>query len=544
MKAGSILGALEDLARSPPPAEEGGKESSVFEWPAPVDFLADDRATGAPVLRAEHLPPALAPFVFDTAARMGVDPASVALAALVTASAVMPDTWEIQPKQHDGEWREQPRLWGAIVGDPSIRKTPVISAATKPIERLEREAQDEYAAALRAHRAAEDAWKKAGSDPAEAPTAPKRRRYMVAGCTTEALQEILRDDPDAKQHAPARKVLVRQDEMSEWVGNLDRYRAGGKGGGDRGAYLRLFNGGLEPIDRVGRGSFVIPNWSASFIGGIQPEPIQRIARDAADDGLLQRFLYVVATHQLDGEDRAPDRAALDRYAALFPALANLHPPAAMAGAPRPRVVLDAGAHQHRIALDRLLTQITRMPDTSRRIMGALGKWHGLFARLALVFHLIDLADANARGEPAPVLTVLPEATAARAAAFLREVALPHLLRADALMFATAQTGHAAWIAGFLLATPRDRVTDRDIARAYGALRAPEERRTRLEVMEGLVSFGWLEPEEPPPGRPTSSWLVNPAIYSLFAARALEEARRRTALRAEIYAAAQARRSQA
>jgi hypothetical protein len=40
--------------------------------------------TGSPELKREHLPEAITPFVFDTAARMGVDPAAVALAAIVS----------------------------------------------------------------------------------------------------------------------------------------------------------------------------------------------------------------------------------------------------------------------------------------------------------------------------------------------------------------------------------------------------------------------------------------------------------------------------
>jgi enamine deaminase RidA (YjgF/YER057c/UK114 family) len=31
---------------------------------------------------------------------------------------------------------------------------------------------------------------------------------------------------------------------------------------------------------------------------------------------------------------------------------------------------------------------------------------------------------------------------------MRDILLPHLLRAEAVMFATAQTGHARWIADF------------------------------------------------------------------------------------------------
>jgi hypothetical protein len=56
-------------------------------WPDPVDFLASPEITGSPELKPDHLPDAIAGFVFDTATRMGVDPAAVALAALVSCSA-------------------------------------------------------------------------------------------------------------------------------------------------------------------------------------------------------------------------------------------------------------------------------------------------------------------------------------------------------------------------------------------------------------------------------------------------------------------------
>lgn len=99
-------------------------------WPEPVDLLASPDLTGVPELKRDHLPDAIAPFVFDTAERMGVDPASVALTALVSCAAVATDDWTIQPKRNDDTWTEAPRIWGAIVGDPSVMKTPVIKACT------------------------------------------------------------------------------------------------------------------------------------------------------------------------------------------------------------------------------------------------------------------------------------------------------------------------------------------------------------------------------------------------------------------------------
>lgn len=508
-------------------------------WPEPLDFLADGDLTGAPQIREDHLPLAIFPFVMDTSARMGVDPAGVALAALVSIASIANDAWQLQPKQYDDTWTESPRLWGALVGDPSIRKSPVIAACTRPLELLDAEARRQHATDMRKHQVEVAALKAAGDEPSTMPRPPALDRFVAEGTTMEALSEILRSDTDARQRAPAGKVLVRQDEMGEWIAGFDRYRAGGKGGADRGAYLRLYNGGRYTIDRVGRGSFAITNWSACVLGGIQPGPIQRIARDAADDGLLQRFMYYVADRQGDGEDRRPDHKALRHYEALFRVLITFHPPAApFNGEPSSVgqvqvVVLHAGAHRHRLAVDDLARGMAAMPDMSHRLKAAFGKWPALFARLALTFHLIELADARVRNVQGPMLTVLSEANARRVANYMREILLPHLLRAEALMFSTAQTGHARWVAGLILVKAKLRITLRDVVQAYGALRAPECRRELLEVMESLVTVGWLCPEEQiNPIRSPAAWIVNPGL-TCFARRAEQERKARSKARERV-----------
>ena len=505
-------------------------------WPEPIDFLGDAEMTGPPTLRPEHLPEALAGFVFDTAARMGVDPAAVALCATVACAAVVSDGWQIQPKVHDDTWTESARLWGAIVGDPSILKTPVLKACTAPLDKLDAAARQRHGEAMHHYRA-EVARAKAAKDPmAEAMPQPRLERYLVEGTTVDALTEVLRDDDEGRQRAPAGKVLVRQDELSEWLASFDAYKGGsGRGSADRGAYLRLFNGGRYVLDRVGRGTFAIPNWSACVLGGIQPEPIQRIARDGVDDGLLQRFLYCVPGGQTAGEDRAPDAEALRRYAALFPALAGLH--GAAPGAEPRRVRFAPEAHRHREAINGLAAALAAQPTASKRLQSALGKWPGIFARLALTFHLVGLADAAAQEGVTPDPVIVTVDTASCAAAYMRDVLLPHLLRADELLFLTQQASHARWIAGFILssASVRDagRVALRDLQRAYAPLRAPEHRRELVEVMSSLEIMGWVKAELPDnPARGISAWVVSPKLYEVFSERAAAERERRDRARAD------------
>lgn len=502
-----------------------------IEWPEPIDFMADGDLTGVPTLERHHIPEALYGFVTDTAERMGVDPAAVALSAIISCASVAIDDWKLQPKQHDDSWTERPRLWGAIVGDPSILKSPVINACTTPIDALEVAARKVHAEDFKRYRAELAAWKKESrkpdGEPGDEPRPPRLDRYMVESTTTEALSEVLRDDDEAKMRAPARKVLVRQDEMSEWIGGMDKYRAGGGGGSDRGAYLRLYNGGRHTIDRVMRGSFSISNWSACFLGGIQPGPIQRIASNAEEDGLLQRFCYCVPGVQGPNVDRTPDHSARHRYEGIIRAMTALTPSRDVdTGEPIP-VKLHTDAHNSRKAINDLAEVMSIMPDTSPRLKAAYGKWPGLYARLTLTFHLIQVADARARGVQAAVTSVVQPDTARMAAAYLEQVLLPHLQRADSLMFATKQTSHARWIAGFILSRGVERIATRDIIQAYRDLRSPETRATLYQVMETLVMIGWVLPEDPPnPARQPTAWKVNPAVLERFAARGDAERARR------------------
>jgi hypothetical protein len=452
----------------------------------------------------------------------------------VACASVIPDEWQVQPKRLDSTWTESARLWGAIVGDPSILKTPVISATTRPIDKMEAEARQRHKENMRVWRAAEA---QAKADKTAPPPQPKCDRYLVEGATIEAIGEILRDDDEAKFRAPANKVLSRHDELSEFFGNLDKYKQGGKGSGDRGAYLRLYNGGRYTIDRIGRGSFAVPNWSACFLGGIQPGPIQKIARDSAEDGLLTRPMYCVPAQQAAGLDRAPDHKALEQYEALFPFLATWQPaPAIGTDCVRP-ITMHTDAHAHRETIDDLARALSAVPDTSPRLKATFGKWPGLFARLCLTFHMIELADHRARNETAPFAGVIPERTARQVASYMREIVLPHLMRAEAVMFTTDQTGHARWIAGYILAEKLERITTRDIVRSYRALKAPEARRELDAVMHSLVAVGWLDPEEPSNvAKGVTSWRVNHAVHEAFARRAEAEAARRAEAREQIAAA--------
>ena len=103
------------------------------------------------------------------------------------------------------------------------------------------------------------------------------------------------------------------------------------------------------------------------------------------------------------------------------------------------------------------------------------------------------------------------------------------------MFLTEQSGHARWIAGFILSNPGQRITARDIMRSYRALKAPEKRREMLDVMASLEALGWVRPEFQPDGRPSVAWHVNPKVHSLaLPSGRRDERARREAVKETIY----------
>ena len=249
--------------------------------------------------------------------------------------------------------------------------------------------------------------------------------------------------------------------------------------------------------------------------------------------MLQRFLYSVPPASGEGVDRTPDHAARKAYRDLFPALAALRP-RVWPATEEPEVVrLHVDAQAAREDIEALRREVLTI-DSSARMQAAAGKLPGQFARLCLTFHLIEIAAENVRGNMGPPAQAISADTAERVRLYMREVIVPHMLRADSIMFNTPDTDHAGWIAGYILARKLDRVTTRDIVQDHKALRPPEQRQKLYSVMDSLCLFGWLEAEEPTNlAKPPTVWKVNPRVHVVYAERAQLERERRAAVKAMI-----------
>src|SRR5690606_5250834 len=124
----------------------------------------------------------------DIALRMGCDPLIPAWTAIVAVAGLIPDTHALQVKAKDHTWRESPRLWVAIIGDPSTQKSPPMSAVLAPIESMQREYAEQHAAEIGRWRELTALAKK--NKEAE-PDTPQMRRLLAHDATTEALALVL-----------------------------------------------------------------------------------------------------------------------------------------------------------------------------------------------------------------------------------------------------------------------------------------------------------------------------------------------------------------
>ncbi|GIQ77089.1 DUF3987 domain-containing protein [Bradyrhizobium sp. RD5-C2] len=456
-----------------------------------------------PSLTRGLLPDVVERFAHDQGMDMGADISGIAMSALVVCAAAIPDTVRLQVKRYNAGWFEVARLWAALVGAPSSKKSPIMAAAARPLRRIDADQARDYAD----QRAVYD---KLPKEEKLVTALPKQVRSILQDTTIEAAQDVLKDSPDG--------LLCYQDELSGWFGSMDKYSAGRGSAKDRAFWLEAFNGGTYSVQRVGRGAVFIENLSISLLGGIQPEPIRKIADESVDDGLLQRLLPIIVTPAKAGRDEVASPVVAE-YEAL---VRNLHCLA------KATLRFDDGAQRYRQELEVKHLNLQSLEFVHRKLAAHIGKYDGIFARLCVIWHCIE--NMEGFGD---VPSVISEATARRVGAFLHGFLLPH-----AIAFYTTVLGFSndhdcvTAVAGYILSHGLTKITNRDLKRGDRIMRrlSPE---AGLAVFEQLEAFGWLERAPSPLRGAPAHWLVNPAAHQKFAERAKTEATRRAEVRQTI-----------
>ena len=149
--------------------------------PDPVDLWGK---FGPPEFQHDLLPTLIEEFSLTQAKLTGADASGFAMACLTVCAASMDDNNQLRVKKHDPSWKEPARIWTGIVGDPSTKKTPIISAASKPLCEIDNELFAKYCDELKRWETTEAKDRK-GQEP------PKHIRKRLEDATPEAAQQVL-----------------------------------------------------------------------------------------------------------------------------------------------------------------------------------------------------------------------------------------------------------------------------------------------------------------------------------------------------------------
>lgn len=463
-----------------------------------------------PVLPRGLLPEAIEEFARIQGESIGVEAGGIAMAALTVCAAAIPDAIKLRVKRHDPHWMESARIWTALIGPPSAKKSPILNTASRPLCRIDAQLFRSY----ERERAIYDALP---TDERKATPAPKQTRIRLEDTTIEAAQEVFRDSPDG--------LLVLQDEMSGWFGAMDKYNSAKGAAKDRGFWLQAFNGGQYALNRVGRGNTLIENLSASILGGIQPEPIRALVGEAHDDGLIQRLFPIVLHPARMGKDE-PTPDVVGAYDRLVESLHRLATPIDRDGNVTDiglvTLRFDDGAQAIRARLEERHLVLMQTELINRKLASHIGKYDGLFARLCVLWHCIEHAGTG----------YLPEfvtaATAERVGEFLHFFLLRHAIAFyGGVLGLSDNHEELADVAGYILAHELQVISMRDLQRGSKSMRAMTRDGGR-KIFEQLEAFGWLE-EARAVRTDAPRWSVAPSVHRLYAERGrMEQARRQSA----------------
>jgi hypothetical protein len=469
------------------PSAEGGTQqpATVFDpWQPYI----------VPAFPLDVLPGAVQDFVAQQSEVIGGDMSGMAMATLATFSGAIDHRTQLKMLRN-GAWWARPRLWVLLFGDPSTRRTPLMDAATKPLEHHDHRIQQDYRKKLAEYEEAKQDKKEAGEKTSLLQPRPPKR-YVIRDITVEMLGEVLARHPKG--------ALAKADELSGWLGSMERYSKGALS--DRAFWLKAYDGGPYTVDRIKRGELFIENLSVSLLGGIQPEKLAEM-QGLTSDGLLQRFLPVMLGATTFPHDR---QVHDEQYGTLV---------REMFLAPDARQIMTDDALAHMADLRKHLFSLEQASrGLAHGFQSFVGKLHGICGTLALILHL---AEDPARRFAEPV----EENIIAKVRRLMLNFVLPH-----AFEFYRSADGSRGdrlrQIASWILTSNAQRIVASDLTRNISELRGLTLPKVQ-EAVSPLVAAGWLTPTDHTPL--CRAWMVAPQVHTQLAERAKTEEAQKAAV---------------
>ncbi|WP_201497944.1 YfjI family protein [Psychrobacter arenosus] len=528
-------------------------------WPTPQDI--NKSLPQVKTFTKDMMPDLLWAYAANSAERLSVPIEYVLIPLVVGLGAVIGTKLTIYPKKYDN-WEISPNFFGAIVGNPSSKKSPSLTDGLRPIAHLVALAQDKYNIDKLEHEAQKElnkhmakATEKQLSDLAKKLASktdeddsnlnqdtlkakaqelaqakqndeliPEKKRYITDDGTIESLGEL------ESKHKNG--ILAKRDELTGLLASLDNENNLQA----RSFYLEGFNGlGSFQVDRIGRGSIYIDTHCLSVIGGIQPDKLEfylaKTVKGLGNDGLIQRFQLIVYPDPLPNnkeKDLPPDKESRDAIYNLFETIDNMQLGDFMKYGANPideyhkRPYYRFSDEAYPIFMSWYDDLKAKANDTEHGIIAEhLIKYAKTVPSLALIFHLVDCIEHG--GNLGPV-----SSTALKAALAWCDVLQTHMMRVYSAVTDSANI-KASYLSEKILKMVKQGADKTDktdwlehgftarqlIRKGWKGLTDADDVLNALEVLIENDWLSWKTVESTGQGgRPTERYNINPRLIEL------------------------------
>lgn len=328
-------------------------------------------------------------YVQEETVAIGCDPIMVVSPLLAALAGAVGATVRLCIKD---DWTVPAILWTVVIADSGAKKSPPFRRVSEFFNDAEQLAWTEYEEQKEAFQRESDIYdadyKKWLKDPigitlSQRPVKPTQRRFVINDVTVESTAKILSENP--------RGLTLLRDELAGWFGSFNQYKRGV--GSDQPFWLECFDAGKYNVDRKGDAEPIHVSRCCVSIGGtIQPGTFERsfAGLESIESGLLARFLLAAPpnrTHLYSENVVAPETR--QRLQDVFDTLLELDFDSE--GNPQ-YVFLSPEAKSLFIAVHNEFEQEKdALPPALRSVWS---KMPGKIARIALVLHLLQYADAT------------------------------------------------------------------------------------------------------------------------------------------------------
>lgn len=402
------------------------------------------------------LPTAIRGYVKEAADSLPCPPDFVAVAAVVTAGAMIGTRRVIRLKEG---WEEYPLLWALVVGDPGAKKSPGLNKARVPADRYNeiliartRESIAKYSRDKEAAKVAKQLF---------AEPEPRKSQFVTGSFTKESLVEILENNPHG--------CLLAADEATSFISGLNEYK-GGKGS-DKQFFLSAWACSPYTENRKGVPVKLVQRPFLSITGNVPPDMLGEFAdRKNREDGFVDRLLFSYPDPvPVRWNSKGVKSATTEGYCSALLALTK------MTGDAVP-IELERVA---RALFGYWINRHNRESEGGAVPKGSWAKFDGYCARLALILHFLWEPDAEKIG-----LDTIKRAIA------LIDYFKSHCRRVRGVMAAKQeeQRNDLGRVIGLILSLPERAVKPRDLQQAHIFKTADKA----LECLKKLASLGMGE----------------------------------------------------